>query len=248
MGYFDDIVEEAENKNSFDNSDYKTKKKIETNGSERSEEIKQYDEEENNEVEEKEQEENNEVEEKPGLFNKLKNAFWTSPEDKQQKKMVKMKAEEERLNSKLLFQKKKNELSNKRAEIAKLAQERRKNSPIGKTFTKIGNFVKTNAQQGGKVRDPLREIGESGIGMPNRQPDIFGQTSGVNFGLIGRPAPAPQQKIKVKKNTIRKPAYQTQQPYRSGIMNTNLLNEFGSQMKKKSNKKQPGLGLYSGKW
>jgi len=257
MPSFDELVEEAEKKDSFDNSEYTPEPKpIETNGAERAEEVGQ-----------ESQTAPQEQQQSQGFFGKLKNAFWTSPEDKQQKEMIKMKAEEERLNSQLAFQQQKTELANKKAKIAKIAQERRANSPMGRTFSKIGKFVTENAQQKGQVRNPMAEFGQAAIGIPNQQRDAYGQNAGVNFGLAGRPAPQPKpmpQKKgrKGKKSNMykkqqqpQKPAYQTQQPYGSGMMNTNMLNEFGPQsppsaLTNNQNKPKPkrDLGLMSGRW
>lgn len=277
MPTFDELIQEAEAKNQIEDSNSSQAQpqptqiedsnnsqaqpqptQIETNGAERAQEIN-----------EPQQDIPAENQQSTGLFGKLKNAFWISPEDKQQKEMAKMKSEEEKLNSQLLFQKKKTDIANKKAQIAKIAQQRRANSPIGQTFSKIGKFVQKHGQQNSQVRNPLEDFGrnaQSGLGSPNMQRDIYGQNAGINFGLVGRPAPAPQSKpmpIKrgkksamYKKQAQQAPTYQTQQPYGNGMMNSNLLNEFGprappdpfANTQQSKPKPRKDLGLMSGRW
>ena len=255
MANFDDLVKEAEDKDQPAEQPAQT----ETNGAERAEEVGSGAQQQIAEQPTEQPAQN----QNPGFFGKLKNAFVTSPEDKQQREMAKMKAEEERLNSQLTYQNQKTALAKKKEQIAKIAQERRKNSPIGKTFSKIGGFVQQNAQQGKQVRNPLAEFGQSGLGAPASGQDVYGQNAGVNFGLAGRPAPAPKPAPvkKGKKSKMYKqqqkpaPTYQTQQPFGGGGMNTGLLNEFAPQQQdpfaqqpQSKQKPKQDLGLNSGRW
>lgn len=117
----------------------------------------------------------------PGLFGKLKNTLFASKEERRTRELEKIEKESKGLDKELDYQKKRTALAKKKADIAKFARERRQNSPMGRTFKRIGGFIQEVGKDAkGNPNNPLLNgAGSPGIGSPNRQRDSYGNNMGV---------------------------------------------------------------------